>query len=419
MAERDRKHHDSKRAESAPRIDAGAGHDRGVSEAATMKDIAARAGVSIGTVDRVLHSRGRVSPDTAERVREAARKLAFRPNLVASNLKRAHQRTFVAVLPHPDQDGGFWRQVVTGVERAVEELAHHYVRVRFVHYDRFKPETLTAAADIVTESRRRHGAAPSGVILAPTARAASTELARRCAPTPVAVLDGELPDGDVLCSIAQESRESGLLAAKLLELTAGPGRFLSVVIGSDDYHLLERRGGFEEYFAGAAAPERLEAGTNEELTRALVERLGRTPHIDGVFVTNAAAHIVIAALQAGMADHGGTGGEDAVSSGGSGEAGSTPRAGTGRTDAAPRRGVGIPPVIGFDLIPENVERLREGSLAFVINQQPERQGYEAVYALYRHTVLKEPVESHIRIPVDLVTRETLRFHRTAADSRKG
>lgn len=397
MAEQDRKKHDIQPTESAPRTDRGAGDERGPSEAATMKDIAARAGVSIGTVDRVLHSRGRVSPDTAERVKNVARQLAFRPNLVASNLKRAHQRTFVAVLPHPDQDGGFWRQVVNGVERAVEELAHHYVRVRFVHYDRFKPETLSAAADIVTDSRRRHGATPSGVILAPTARAASTELARRCAPTPVAVLDGELPDGDVLCSIAQESRESGLLAAKLLELTAGSGRFLSVVIGSDDYHLLQRRGGFEEFFAGRPAPERLEAASNDELTRALTARLDRTPRIDGVFVTNAAAHVVIDALEAGMAVSGGTG-----------EAGS-----------APRERMGIPPVIGFDLIPENMERLREGSLAFVINQQPERQGYEAVYALYRHTVLKEPVESHIRIPVDLVTRETLRFHQGTTDSTKG
>jgi LacI family transcriptional regulator len=397
MAERDRKKHDLQHNESAPRTDRGAGDERGPSEAATMKDIAARAGVSIGTVDRVLHSRGRVSPDTAERVKNVARQLAFRPNLVASNLKRAHQRTFVAVLPHPDQDGGFWRQVVNGVERAVEELAHHYVRVRFVHYDRFKPETLSAAADIVTDSRRRHGATPSGVILAPTARGASTELARRCAPTPVAVLDGELPDSDVLCSIAQESRESGLLAAKLLELTAGSGRFLSVVIGSDDYHLLQRRGGFEEFFAGRPAPERLEVASNEELTRALAARLDRTPHIDGVFVTNAAAHIVIDALEAGMAVPGGTA-----------EAGS-----------APRERMGIPPVIGFDLIPENMERLREGSLAFVINQQPERQGYEAVYALYRHTVLKEPVESHIRIPVDLVTRETLRFHQGTTDSTKG
>jgi LacI family transcriptional regulator len=402
MSERDGNQQQPKLADRVARADEG---DERPSEAATMKDIAARAGVSIGTVDRVLHSRGRVSPDTAKRVREVARKLDFRPNLVASNLKRAHQRTFVAVLPHPDQDGGFWRQVVNGVERAVEELAHHYIRVRFVHYDRFKPETLNAAADIVTDSRRRHGAAPSGVILAPTARAASTELARRCSPTPVAVLDGELPDAEILCSIAQESRESGLLAAKLLELTAGPGRFLSVVVGSDDYHLLERRGGFEEFFAGGAAPERLEVASNEELTRALAERLNRTPHIDGVFVTNAAAHMVIDALQTGMVVPGG---------GGTGGTGSTDSAGSSSPDR-----MGVPPVIGFDLIPENVERLREGSLAFVINQQPERQGYEAVYALYRNTVLKESVESHIRIPVDLVTRETLRFHQGTMDSTKG
>jgi ABC-type sugar transport system substrate-binding protein len=115
--------------------------------------------------------------------------------------------------------------------------------------------------------------------------------------------------------------------------------------------------------------------------------------------------MVIDALQTGMVVPGG---------GGTGGTGSTDSAGSSSPDR-----MGVPPVIGFDLIPENVERLREGSLAFVINQQPERQGYEAVYALYRNTVLKESVESHIRIPVDLVTRETLRFHQGTMDSTKG
>jgi LacI family transcriptional regulator len=77
------------------------------------------------------------------------------------------------------------------------------------------------------------------------------------------------------------------------------------------------------------------------------------------------------------------------------------------------------PVVGYDLIPENIARLRDGSLAFLINQQPENQGYQAVYAIYRHSVLSEQVENQIRIPVDLVTRETLQFHQLTPASTKG
>ena len=46
----------------------------------TIKDIADLAGVSRGTVDRVLNSRGAVSPQTAEKVLEIARALGYRPN---------------------------------------------------------------------------------------------------------------------------------------------------------------------------------------------------------------------------------------------------------------------------------------------------------------------------------------------------
>ena len=47
---------------------------------ATMKQIAQIAGVSRGTVDRVLNNRGAVNPDTAKRVWEIARSLQYTPN---------------------------------------------------------------------------------------------------------------------------------------------------------------------------------------------------------------------------------------------------------------------------------------------------------------------------------------------------
>ena len=39
----------------------------------TLKDIAAMAGVSAGTVDRALHNRGRVNPEVAERIKKIAK----------------------------------------------------------------------------------------------------------------------------------------------------------------------------------------------------------------------------------------------------------------------------------------------------------------------------------------------------------
>ena len=47
---------------------------------ATIKEIAALAGVSRGTVDRVLNDRGAVNPETAEKIRKIAKELDYKPN---------------------------------------------------------------------------------------------------------------------------------------------------------------------------------------------------------------------------------------------------------------------------------------------------------------------------------------------------
>ena len=350
-----------------------------------MRDVAQAAGVSIGTVDRVLHNRGRFSAQTAERVRASAKRLNFLPNQAASNLKRATTHTFVAVLPYPDQDGGFWCQVVKGVNRALQELSHHYVRVRFAHYDRFDPESFASiCAELAhrsdaTTDRGIDGRPPAGIILAPTLRAASQRLVERTRPVPVVVLDGELPDVRLLCSISQESLEGGLLAAKLLQVMSPGGRFASIVVGRDDYHLLRRRAGFEAYFdaCGCATTERIAVDSEAELATAIEIRHTQKPRVSGFFVTNSAAHIVARASQA----------------------------------------YGSVPIVGYDLIAENSARLRSGELSFLIHQQPEHQGYRAVYALYRHVILHEEITPQLRIPVDLVTKETLQFHATPFEFR--
>lgn len=50
---------------------------------ATIKQIAKLAGVSIGTVDRVLHERGGLAPDTKARVQAAIEELGYVPNQTA------------------------------------------------------------------------------------------------------------------------------------------------------------------------------------------------------------------------------------------------------------------------------------------------------------------------------------------------
>ena len=51
-----------------------------------IKDIAERAGVSVGTVDRVLHNRPNVSKVALEKVNKALEEMDYKPNVYASAL---------------------------------------------------------------------------------------------------------------------------------------------------------------------------------------------------------------------------------------------------------------------------------------------------------------------------------------------
>lgn len=87
----------------------------------TSRDVAQAAGVSQAAVSLVLGDkwRGRVSETTAQRVRDAARDLGYRPNLAARNLRLGHTRTVLLVVPALTTE--FFAGVYTGAARVAAE----------------------------------------------------------------------------------------------------------------------------------------------------------------------------------------------------------------------------------------------------------------------------------------------------------
>ena len=67
---------------------------------ATIKDVAALAGVSLKTVSRVINREAGVTPEMASRVQKAVVQLDYRHNLAASNLRRGQRTSSIGVLLH-------------------------------------------------------------------------------------------------------------------------------------------------------------------------------------------------------------------------------------------------------------------------------------------------------------------------------
>ena len=101
-----------------------------------IKDIARLAGVSAGTVDRVLHNRGEVSVRTREKIETVLKELDYRPNLYASALASKRHYKVAAVLP---KAGGYdyWIEVLRGVDLAAKEYANLNIDVEQILFDQY------------------------------------------------------------------------------------------------------------------------------------------------------------------------------------------------------------------------------------------------------------------------------------------
>jgi DNA-binding LacI/PurR family transcriptional regulator len=88
----------------------------GSSKPATIREVAARAGVSTATVSRALRGGVGVEPATRVRVEEAARELRYRPSGVARSLKLRQTRTLGLIVT--DIENPYFPQIIRAVEDA-------------------------------------------------------------------------------------------------------------------------------------------------------------------------------------------------------------------------------------------------------------------------------------------------------------
>jgi LacI family transcriptional regulator len=86
---------------------------------ATIRDVAALAGVGIKTVSRVINDESNVTTATQERVRQAIEQLNFRPHLGAGALRRGDRKSYTLGLLLDSVDNPFF----SAINRAVEAVA--------------------------------------------------------------------------------------------------------------------------------------------------------------------------------------------------------------------------------------------------------------------------------------------------------
>ena len=336
--------------------------------------------MSIGTVDRVIHNRGEVSPGTKTRILRILEEMDYRPNILASTLasKRAHR--FAILVPEPQSEEAYWNKPMTGIQRAFSELQEYGIQITTYRYSQNDPESFHAKAGEIIKS------VPEGVVMAPFFSRESKMLIEKLNELniPYVFIDSNLKECNKISYIGQNSFQSGALAAKLFDFSLPAAAHILVVHFAKEMdnqnHLVQRENGFYDYFRHHD-PERskklvtLEIAdpSNEEFFLFLDEEFEKLDQVHGIFVTNSQVYRMAAYLRA--------------------------------------RSLEKVRLIGHDLIKQNISWVREGVVDFLICQRPEEQGYQAIETLFQHVILKRQVPAENYTSIDIITKENLDFYK--------
>ena len=344
-----------------------------------IKDIAVRAGVSVGTVDRVLHKRPNVSKTALEKVEKALDEMDYEPNVYASALAYNKDYTFACIIPQHTSEA-YWEEIEEGVETATKRHRDFHVSLRMLYYERFNGESFLQA------TKECLGIRPDGVIVVPAKLELTREFTENLTDLqiPFILLDSYLPDLKPLAFFGQDSFQSGYFAARMMMLIASKEQEIMLMKQLKDGHIgskqqNNRETGFRHYMRDHFPEIEITevnlplGGTREEFDDILEDFFTTHPHVHHCITFNSKAHLVGQFLL--------------------------------RTN---RRNVQI---MRYDMVPKNAECVRQGSISFLIAQHAYMQGYACIETLFQAIVLKKEVTPVNYMPIELLTKENIEFYR--------
>lgn len=342
-----------------------------------IKDIAVKANVSTGTVDRVIHNRGNVTDAVKERVLRIIEELDYQPNMMARALGTNKIHTLAALIPDPAFDT-YWLAPKLGIERAEKEVSQYGIRVQkflFNPYD---------SASFIEKAEELSGINPGGILLSPIFYREALPFFERWSSLkiPFVLFNTQITEFDPLSFIGQDLYQSGVLAGKLVHY--GQSKPCKVLIAQFDEdisnaaHLQKKEEGFRAYFQKHQLMQdfeilRAELSTADSLVfnLGLQQIIKNNPTLAAIYVTTSKAFKIAGFLEEKEIKH--------------------------------------IKLIGYDLLPQNKQYLEKGLISFLINQNPEGQGYWGISLLTDHLMFKKKVPTVKFLPLDVVTSENLEY----------
>ncbi len=346
----------------------------------TIKDIAKLAGVSRGTVDRVINNRGQVSMAKREKILKIVEKLGYQKNVIAQNLALNKQRYINVVIPSHSNDQ-YWKMIYDGIMSNATVLNQFNIILSFFQFDG------SSKNDYLKQLRAACQADPEFVLIAPvfTKETLAFLESEETGQISFSAINSELDYESMMTFLGQDSFKAGEIIGRLFQkgIPKKNRKILCVTLGHDEdnaIHIQKKIEGLKHFNTKEKANfefiiETIEAFyDNSEIAKNCKRIETLYPNIDGILFTNSRAKPFI----------------------------------NQSTYFHNKRDEFI--AIGFDLIEDNIQLLKSGNLDFLLNERPYEQGRESVNYIINHLIRGQEIPKNKYLPLDIVIKENCELY---------
>jgi LacI family transcriptional regulator len=342
-----------------------------------IKDIALKAGTSVGTVDRVLHNRGEVNEETREKIQSIVKELNYKPNILAKSLAAKKTIKIAALIPDYDKNNPYWELPAKGILNAETEINDFNASVEVFRFNATDEASFKNATSQVLKVN------PDGVLYIPVFKKVSLEFNTSLTEKniPYVFFDIDIEDEKPLAYFGQDAWQSGFISAKLMHQSINENGLILVLNLANNkrvsHHLLKREKGFMDFFAKHNTKnihiikKTIDLLQPAELDAEIASFHKTAGRDGGIFVTGSRVYKVAKAVE--------------------------------KTKINTL-------ITGYDLIDENKAFLMKGVIDFIISQNPEKQGYNGIMALFRFLNANIQPSRVNFSPIDIIIKENAEYY---------
>ena len=344
----------------------------------TIKDIAKEANVSEGTVDRVIHNRGGVSKKTEANIKKILEFHNFSVNPVASALAMKNKHFIATLIPEHSNSDLFWKSPYLGILKGADDVKSFGVQVNNFTFNQYDSDSYLNTFNRLLKTK------PNAVIMVPNFSKETKLIVNKLESLniPYLFLNIDIEGFNNIAFIGQNSYMAGYIAGKLMHLsTPNSSQYLIIQARyniTKNNAISRRIKGFNDYFlknnidSGNQTLKIENLNNSSETKEKISSYLKEHPEVVGIFVPSSRIYIIVDCIESSYLKN--------------------------------------LQLIGFDNTPQNVECLKNDSIAFLISQKPFDQGYESVRIITDYlTTKKSIINNKIYLPIDILTKENVDY----------